>query len=93
MTIRPQEFRADASPPRSGLFVGATDFCGIEIPTMPQLREVRGHARLARGYDEGTVDRLFETFQEWNVELDRLAGYGRGIGEVGACLRVLADDV
>ncbi len=43
--------------------------------------------------DEVVLDRLFETFQEWNVELDRLAGYGRGLGEVGARLRVLADDV
>ena len=25
--------------------------------------------------DEGILDRLFETFQEWNVELDRFGAY------------------
>ena len=29
--------------------------------------------------DEGILDRLFETFQEWNVELDRFGGGGRGL--------------
>jgi hypothetical protein len=29
--------------------------------------------------DEVVLDRLFETFQEWNVELDRLGGGGPGL--------------
>ena len=47
-------------------------------PTGKSSNQGNAGRRLERP-DEGILDRLFETFQEWNVELDRLGGGGSSL--------------